>query len=72
MIKKILNEEKTGIAKIGKRFVPPICIVAISILTSSPLIAEPNYPSMGRNVTPMHQIVLEPGWRSTCNSKFVV
>jgi hypothetical protein len=72
MIKKILNEGKTGIEKIGKRFVPPICMVAVSILTSSPLFAEPNYPLMGRNVTPMHQKVLEPGWRSTYNSSFVV
>ena len=72
MIKKILNQGQTGIAKIGKRFVPPICMVAVSILTSSTLFAEPNYPSMARNVTPMHQIVLEPGWRSTCNSNFVV
>ena len=72
MIKKILNEGKTGIAKIGNKFVPPICMVAVSILTSSTLFAEPNYPSMSRNVTPMHQIVLEPGWRSTCNSNFVV
>jgi hypothetical protein len=63
MVKKILNEGKTGIAKIGKRFVPPICMVAISILTTSPLFAEPNYPTIARNVTPMYQIVLEPSWR---------
>jgi hypothetical protein len=72
MIKKILNQGQTGIAKIGKRFVQPICIVAVCMLTSSPLFAEPNYPSMSTSVTPLHQIVLESGWRSTCNSKFVV
>jgi hypothetical protein len=72
MIKKILNEGKDGIAKVGKRFVPPICMVAVSILISSPLFAEPNYPTMARNVTPIHQLVLEPGWRSTCNSNFVL
>jgi hypothetical protein len=71
MIKKILNERKTGIAKIGNRFVPLISMLAVTILTSLPLFAEPNYPTMARNVTPVHQIVLETGWRSTCNSKFV-
>ena len=72
MIKKIFNQGKAGIAKIGKRFLPTICMVAVSILTSSTLFAEPNYSSMARNVTPMHQIVAEPGWRSTCHSNFVV
>ena len=72
MNKKILNERKIGTAKIGKRFLPTICMVAVSILTSSTLFAEPNYSSMARNVTPMHQIVAEPGWRSTCHSNFVV
>jgi hypothetical protein len=72
MIKKIFNQGKAGITKIGKRFIPTICMVAVSILTSSTLFAEPNYPCMAKNIRPMHQIVLEPGWRSTYNSNFVV
>ena len=45
--------------------------LALSI-TSTSIYAGADYPSMTRNTTPMHQIVLEPGWRSSCGSDFVV
>ena len=41
-------------------------------ITSTEIYAGADYPSMTRNSTPMHQIVLEPGWRASCNSDFVV
>ena len=41
-------------------------------ITTTTIYAEADYPSMTRNATPMHQIVLEPGWRSSCSSDFVV
>ena len=40
--------------------------------TTTTIYAGADYPSMTRNATPMHQIVLEPGWRSSCSSDFVV
>jgi len=72
MIKEIINQGKARITTISMGFIAPICMVAASILGATPLYAEADYPSMSRNVTPMHQIVLEPGWRSSCNSNFVV
>ena len=41
-------------------------------ITSTSIYAGADYPSMTRNATPMHQVVLEPGWRSSCSSDFVV
>ena len=41
-------------------------------VTTTTIYAGVDYPSMTRNTTPMPQIVLEPGWRSSCNSDFVV
>ena len=41
-------------------------------ITSTAIYAGADYPSMTRNATPMHQVVLEPGWRSSCSSDFVV
>ena len=41
-------------------------------ITSTAIYAAADYPSMTRNATPMHHIVLEPGWRSSCSSDFVV
>jgi len=70
MIKELLNFRKAGTKSIA--FVFPICLIAASILTSTPIKAEADYPSMSRNVTPIHQIVLEPGWRSSCDSNFVI
>ena len=40
--------------------------------TTTTIYAGADYPSMTRNATPMHQIVLQPGWRSSCSSDFVV
>ena len=45
--------------------------IGLSITTKT-IYAGADYPSMTRNATPMHQIVLEPGWRSSCSSDFVV
>ena len=41
-------------------------------ITTKKIYAGADYPSMTRNATPMHQIILEPGWRSSCSSNFVV
>ena len=41
-------------------------------ITTTKIYAGADYPSMTRTTTPMHQIVLEPGWRSSCSSDFVV
>ena len=41
-------------------------------ITTTTIYAGADYPSMTRNATPMHQIVLKPGWRSSCSSDFVV
>ena len=59
MSKKIL---KLGIAG----------IIGMSIAMSAPINASADYPTMSRNVTPMNQIVLEPGWRSSCDANFVL
>ena len=58
MIKKLLG---LGIA----------AAIGLSITTTK-VYAGADYPSMTRTATPMHQIVLEPGWRSSCSSDFVV
>ena len=41
-------------------------------ITTTTIYAGADYPSMTRNATPMNQIILEPGWRSSCSSDFVV
>ena len=41
-------------------------------ITSTAIYAAADYPSMTRNATPMHQIIFEPGWRSSCSSDFVI
>ena len=48
MIKKIIS---LGIAG----------IIGMSMATVSPVNAETDYRSVGRTVTPMNQVVLEPG-----------
>jgi len=59
MYKKIL---KLGIAG----------IMGMGMAMSAPINASAEYPTMSRNVTPMNQIVLEPGWRSSCDANFVL
>jgi len=58
MIKKLLG---LGIA----------AALGLSITTTT-IYAGADYPSMTRNATPMHQIVLEPGLKSSCRSDFLV
>ena len=41
-------------------------------ITTTTIYAGADYPSMPRNATPMNQIILEPGWRSSCSSDFVI
>ena len=41
-------------------------------ITTTTIYAGADYPSMTRDATPMNQIILEPGWRSSCSSDFVV
>ena len=45
-------------------------VLGLSITTTK-IYAGADYPSMTKNATPMHQIILEPGWRSSCSSDFV-
>ena len=47
-------------------------ILGFSLATTTTVYAVANYHSMARNATPMHQIVLEPGWKSSCSSDFVI
>jgi len=44
----------------------------IGIGAAQTIYAGADYPSMTRDSTPMHQTVLEPGWRSSCSSDFVI
>ena len=41
-------------------------------ITTTTIYAEADYPSMTRDATPMHQMVFEPGWKSSCSSDFIV
>lgn len=47
-------------------------IIGMSMAMAAPINASADYPAMSRNVTPMNQVVLEPGWRSSCNANFVL
>ena len=55
-----------------KKFIGIGIVVGLGLSLTTTIYAGANYPSMTRNATPMHQIVLEPGWRSSCSSDFVV
>ena len=46
--------------------------LGIGMATAKTIYAGADYPSMTREATPMHQIVLEPGWRSSCSTDFVI
>lgn len=46
MIKELINFRKTGIKTTSIGFVLPICMAAASILASTPLYAEADYPSV--------------------------
>ena len=45
---------------------------AINLAVATPLLATPDYVNQSRSFTPMNQIVLEPNWRSSCSSNFVI
>jgi len=47
-------------------------IVGLSIAMVAKENASADYATNSRNVTPMHQTVLETGWRSSCESNFVI
>ena len=47
-------------------------IVGFTLSMAVPIHAADDTGYGSRNTTPMNQIVLEPGWRSSCNSNFVV
>ncbi|MEK9630109.1 MAG: hypothetical protein VW455_13950 [Nitrospinota bacterium] len=47
-------------------------IVGITLSMAAPIHAADGTGYASRNITPMNQIVLEPGWRSSCSSNFVV
>jgi len=58
MIKKLMGLGLTAAIGIG--------------ITTTTIYAGANFPSMPRDTIPIHQIALEPGWRSSCSSDFVV
>ena len=68
----MIKQLKVGMKATKIGFLAPICMVAATLFTATSLYAGADYPSMSRNVTPMNQTVLEPGWRSSCNSNFVI
>ena len=47
-------------------------ILGFSLATTTNTYAGGDYHSMARNSTPMDQIVIEPGWKSSCSSYFVI
>ena len=47
-------------------------IVGMSMAVTHPIQADADYSNKSRNFTPMNQTVLEPGWRSSCDSSFVI
>jgi hypothetical protein len=47
-------------------------IIGMSLALTVPIHATADYPDMSKNVTPLNQTVLEPGWRSSCDSSFVI
>jgi hypothetical protein len=47
-------------------------ILGMSLALAAPINATADYPDTNRNMTPLNQTILEPGWRSSCNSSFVV
>ncbi|MDA0692834.1 MAG: hypothetical protein O3A78_04670 [Nitrospinae bacterium] len=47
-------------------------IAGVSIALAAPVKAGADYPTKSRNATPMNQTILEPGWRSSCDTSFVV
>ena len=47
-------------------------IIGLSIAMAAPIHASADYPSMSRSVTRMNQIVLQPGWKSSCDTNFVL
>ena len=50
-----------------------LTIIAIFFGLGASVDAATEYrSSKTKNYTPMHQTVLKPGWRSSCNSNFVV
>ena len=47
-------------------------IIGMGLALSAPINATADYPDMNRNMTSLNQTILEPGWRSSCDSSFVV
>ena len=46
--------------------------LGLFLITAKTIYAGEDYPSMTINATLMHQIALEPGWRPSCSSDFVI
>jgi hypothetical protein len=47
-------------------------IIGMGMAATHPIQANADYPTKSRSFTPMNQTVLEPGWRSSCDSSFVI
>ena len=47
-------------------------IMGMGLALVAPINATADYPDMNRSMTPLNQTFPEPGWRSSCNSSFVV
>ena len=44
----------------------------MGLALTTPINATADYPDTNRNMTPLNETILEPGWRSSCDSSFVV
>ncbi len=47
-------------------------LVGIGLAVAQPAQVQADYSEAETGMTPMNRIVLEPGWRSSCDSSFVV
>ena len=47
-------------------------IIGLGMAATHPIQANADYLTKSRNFTPLNQTVLEPGWRSSCDSSFVI
>jgi hypothetical protein len=50
-----------------------IAVIAICLAMVASVYAGADYPaSKTRKYTPIYQVILKPGWRSSCSSNFVI
>jgi hypothetical protein len=47
-------------------------ILGMCMAMTVPMNATADYSDGSRNMTPLNQTILEPGWRSSCDTSFVV